>query len=98
MSSASEPITRCSRSKEIPMRPILFTLAAMTFLGLATFARADDGPTEVAVAKLPKKLAAILEVKYPSAELVAAYKDVDEDETFYSVALKYKSREYEVTI
>ena len=80
------------------MRPMLFTLAAMTFLGLSTIARAEDGPTEIAVAKLPKKLAAILEVKYPAAQLVAAYKDVDDDETFYSIALTYKKHEYEVTI
>ena len=80
------------------MRRFLCVLSAAAFLALVSFARADDGPNEIAVSKLPKKLAAILEVKYPAAELVAAFKDVDDDETFYSVALTYKKHEYEVTI
>jgi hypothetical protein len=83
--------------KEIPMRRFLCVLSAAAVLSLVCLVRADD-PSEIAVSKLPKKLAAILEVKYPAAELVAAYKDVDEDETFYSVALTYKKHEYEVTI
>ena len=80
------------------MRRFLCVLSAAAILAIASFARAEDGSNEIAVAKLPKKLAAILEVKYPAAELVAAFKDVDEDETFYSVALTYKKHEYEVTI
>ena len=80
------------------MRRFLCVLSAAVVLSLVSLAHADDGPNEIAIAKLPKKLAAILEIKYPAAELVAAYKDVDDGETFYSVALTYKKHEYEVTI
>jgi putative PepSY-like beta-lactamase-inhibitor len=80
------------------MRRFLCVLSAVVVLAVVSFARADEGPNEIAVSKLPKKLAAILEVKYPAAELVAAFKDVDEDETFYSVTLTYNKHEYEVTI
>jgi hypothetical protein len=87
-----------SCGKEIPMRRFLCVLSAAVVLGLVSLAHADDGANEIAITKLPKKLAAILEIKYPAAELVSAYKDVDDDETFYSVALTYKKHEYEVTI
>jgi hypothetical protein len=72
----------------------LMIALALVVLAMTSAARAD----EVAVAKLPKLVTKILEVKYPAAELVKAFKDVEDDETLFTVVLKYKKFDYEVTI
>jgi hypothetical protein len=78
------------------MRAILFSTALVLFGFLSGVVAAE--PNEIATAKLPKRITGILDVKYPAADLVKAFKDTDEDETIYTVVLKYKKREYEVTI
>ncbi|MFO0966684.1 MAG: hypothetical protein U0793_14015 [Gemmataceae bacterium] len=79
------------------MRTILTSLLALFILGLANLS-ATEPSNEIAAAKLPKKVSGILGVKYPGLELVKAFKDTEDGESFYSVVLKYNKREYEVTI
>jgi hypothetical protein len=79
------------------MSKLMIALApafALVLLAMTPTARAD----EVTVAKLPKLVTKILDVKYPAAELVKAFKDAEDDETLFTVVLKFKKFEYEVTI
>jgi hypothetical protein len=71
----------------------LFT-ALLFALSQETHAASDEIPTS----KLPKLVTKILEIKYPAAELVTAFKDVEDEETLFSVILKFKKFEYEVAI
>ena len=77
------------------MRKLMLAVLTVLFaLSQAAHAESNEVPTS----KLPKLVTKILEVKYPAAELVTAYKDVDDGETIFSVVLKFKKTEYEITI
>jgi hypothetical protein len=80
------------------MRKFIVSLiiAPAMLIVAAQIANADG--QEIPVAKLPKLVTKILEAKYTAADLVKAYKEVEQDETFFTVVLKYKKAEYEVTI
>jgi hypothetical protein len=76
----------------------MLSLAVVSVFAVGQVARAADEPAEIPVAKLPKLVTKILEVKYPAAELTTATKEVEGEESIFNVVLKYKNFEYEVTI
>jgi hypothetical protein len=97
--ASSELITkRCCAAREFAMRKLIVSLVIAPALLIAVAQTAHADSKEIPLAKLPKLVTKILDAKYPSAELVKAFKEVEEDETFFSVVLKFKKFEYEVTI
>jgi hypothetical protein len=71
-----------------------FLTAAVFGLFMIGTAGADEIPTT----QVPAKVKSALKSKYPDAELITAFKDVDGKDVFISVVLKYKNDEYEVTV
>jgi Putative beta-lactamase-inhibitor-like, PepSY-like len=71
-----------------------FLSAAVLGMVILGTAGADEIPTS----KVPAKVLSAVKSKYPNAELITAFKDLDDYEVFISVVLKYKDHEYEVTV
>jgi hypothetical protein len=80
------------------MRRLVQTLAALAVVGLLVLGAAADKEENVPLSKVPPKVLDALKAKYPGATLVSATKGVEDKEVYYSITLKHKDEEYEVSL
>lgn len=70
-------------------------LLASAMLATPAAVQADE---DIAVDKLPQKVRAALDKRFPGAELISAERDEDNGRTEYEVELRHEGQRYEVDV
>lgn len=80
------------------MRTVVRAVAALAAVGLLVAAAAADNEEAVPLSKVPPKVLDAVKAKYPGATLQGATKGVEDKEVYYSITLKHKDDDYEVSL
>jgi hypothetical protein len=80
------------------MRTAVQGLAALAVLGALVLGARADEEHEIPLSKVPEKVLEAVKAKYPGADLRSASKGVEDKEVYYSIVLKHKDEEYEVSL
>jgi hypothetical protein len=80
------------------MRRAIQGSAALVVLGALVLGARGDDEQEVPLDKVPTKVLDAVKAKYPGAELRSSTRGVEDKEVYYTIVLKHKDDEYEVTL
>jgi hypothetical protein len=83
---------------EVFMRTLVWGSVALAVLGVATLGAWCDEEMEIPLSRVPQKVLAAVKAKYPGADLRSATRGVEDKEVYYSIVLKHKTEEYEVSL
>jgi len=71
---------------------------ALAVAGVLVLAAGADEEKKIPLDQVPKKVLDAVKAKYPGATLRGATKGVEDKEVYYTIALKHKDDDYEVTL
>jgi uncharacterized membrane protein YkoI len=80
------------------MRSLARGLAVLVAVALLVPAAPAGDEEEIPLSKVPKKVLDAVKAKYPGADLRSATRGTEDKEVYYSIVLKHKDEEYEVTL